>query len=137
MALDASWTTDLTDWTEGRMAINFRYVAGGKGIAEVLHDEALGLDYSAEYDPAIEDLVWEGGAWSTWFFDLEAQAARPLAGMEPGVTGIQLIQIEDRTLLAAGYDSGGSTIVYELDEGGGLTERFRSTGEVFKWIRVR
>lgn len=137
MQLDTAWTTDLTAWTEGRMAINFRYLGGGKGIAQVLHDEWLGLDLSAEYDPSVEDVVWTGGGWNTWFFDLEAQTARPLEGIEPGVTGVQVIQIEGRTFLSAGYDSGGSTIAYELDAEGELTERFRSTGEVFKWIRVR
>jgi YD repeat-containing protein len=137
LQLDEAWTTDHTAWTEGRFAMNFRYVGNGKAVADVLHHEEIDLDFSAAYDPAVEDAVWEGGHWRSWIFDLALGTGRPLAGLEPGGTGLQMVQIEGRTFLFAVYDSGGRTIAYELDSDGNLVERFRTPGEVFKWIRVR
>jgi hypothetical protein len=134
--LDEDWTTDFTDWTDGRFTINFRYIGSDKGLAEVLHHEDIDYDFSGVYDPTVEDEIWGGGHWRLWFFDLEQGIAQPVTGIAPGSEGYQLEQVDDRTFLFVHYDEG-STIAYELESDGSVTERFQASGEVFKWVRVR
>jgi len=135
LELDAAWTTDFTDLTDGRYSINFRYVGAGKGLAQVLHQENIDLDFTAEYDPLVEDEIWGGAHWRPWLLDLEARTGAPLEGIEPESTGYQQITVDGRNFLFVTYASG--TIAYELGADGGVSKRFRSPGEVFKWIRVR
>jgi hypothetical protein len=137
LTLDEAWTTDMTSLTEGRLSINFRYLENGKGLTEVLHDEEFALAPGASYDPSIEDLIWEGGAWRLWHVDLDLGQAWPVEGIEPGGNGLQVATVDDRTFLLVGYEASGNTVAYELDDDGSVTERFRTPGEAFKWIRVR
>ncbi len=32
--LDEEWTTDFTDWTDGRYVNNFRYVGDGRAVGD-------------------------------------------------------------------------------------------------------
>jgi len=135
LQLDTQWTTDFTELTEGRYSINFRYVGGGKALAQVLHQEEIDLDFAAAYDPGVEDEIWGGTHWRPWLLDLEARTGAPLEGIERESTGYQQITVDGRNFLFVTYTSG--TIAYELAPDGSVSERFRSPGEAFKWIRVR
>lgn len=135
LELDLAGTSDLTELTGGRYSINFRYVGGGKALAQVLHQEEIDLDFSAAYDPLVEDEIWGGTHWRPWLLDLQARTGAPLEGIEPESTGYQQITVDGRNFLFVTYTSG--TIAYELEADGSVSERFRSPGEVFKWIRVR
>ena len=50
---------------------NFRYIGKGKAIGNVLDHNMLNVDFSADYDPDVEDAAWKSGKhWasgcSTW-----------------------------------------------------------------------
>jgi hypothetical protein len=139
LTLDEAWTTDFTSWTGGRYVSNFRYVGGGRAIANVFHPEELSADFSADVDPAVVDEVRDTGpAWRLWLFDLEAQAAAPVEGIDVEMgSGAQFAVLEERTFVFLPYDSYARSRIYEIGPSGVATERFDVIGDVFKWVRVR
>jgi hypothetical protein len=139
LTLDEDFTTDFSEWTDGRYIHNFRYMNDGRALANVLHPEELDADFSRPYDPDVAERIGETGAhWKLWLFDLEAGTAAPVEGIDVGVgSGAQFAAIDGRTFIFAPYDDWGKTKVYEIDDDGVATERFEVAGDVFKWIRVR
>jgi hypothetical protein len=136
--LDAAWTTDLTALTGGRYTMNFRYLANGKAVANVLDAEKLGADFTGPYDPAVEDLVWEDGNFRLWMFDMVANTAKPIEGIDLPVSGGgQTAVIDGRMFLFVVFEDYGKTRVYELSPSGVATAKFDVAGDVFKWERLR
>jgi hypothetical protein len=140
LTLDAGFTTDFTDWTDGHYVSNFRYVRDGRAIGNVLHHEQLGADFSGEYDPAIGDTIWDTGPfWRLWVFDVENATATPVEGIavEVGVIA-QFAVLEDRTFVFLPYDDSARSKVYEVDLATAqATERADLPGDVYAWIQVR
>jgi hypothetical protein len=139
LTLDAAFTTDLTQLTGGRIQNNFRYIGGGKAIANVLHHEALGVDLTAPFDPAVQEKIWETGPhWRLWMFDLPKNEAHMVEGIDVAIgSGAQFAVLDGRTFVFLPYDEWARTKVYELDSAGKATARFETAGDVFKWVRVR
>jgi hypothetical protein len=139
LTIDDTFTTDFTSWTDGRYVNNFRYVGNGKAIGNVLHHENLGYDFSAPYDSTIWDVVWTSGPhWKFWIFDLDAEAAHPVEGIDVDISsGAQFAVLEGRTFVFLPYDDWGRTKIYELDDAGVATEHADVLGDVFKWEHVR
>jgi hypothetical protein len=137
LQLDSAWTRDFTDLTGGRYSLNFRYIANGKALLQVLHHEELPIDFQAPLDPTALEQIWTGGYWRPWLVDVDANTAAPLEGLQPNSSGFQLVSVDGRNFIMASYEADAQTIAYELLADGTLRERFRTVGEVFKWVRVR
>lgn len=139
LQLDEDWTTDLTEYTDGRYVNNFRYIGNGKAIGNVLHHEELDADFDGPYQPDVGDSVWDSGPqWRFWLFDLEAKTAHPVDGIEVAIgSGAQFAVLDGRTFVFLPFDEWSRTMVYEIDDDGTAHERFETIGDVFKWVRVR
>lgn len=118
-------TIDLRQWTDGRVANNFRYVGDGRAFANVLHHEQLGVSSPEDLDDDdLEKLSLSGPHWQLWLFDV-AKAEGAFA------------VLDGRTFVFLPYDDWGHTKGYELSDDGTATEHFDTLGDVFKWVRVR
>lgn len=139
LTLDAAWTTDLTDLTEGRYINNFRYIGNGKALANVLHHELIDADFSAPYDADVAAQIGSSGPhWRLWLFDVRQGTAAPVEGIDVDIaSGAQFAVLDGRTFVFLPFDDWGKTMVYELDADARATRRFEVLGDVFKWIRVR
>jgi hypothetical protein len=139
LTLDEAWTTDLTSWTDGRYVNNFRYIGRGKAIGNVLHHEFLDSDFSGPFDPEVDEAIWASGPhWRLWMFDVEAEKAWPVAGIDVEIgSGAQFAVLDGRTFVFLPFEDWSKSKVYELSDDGVASERFEVAGDVFKWIRVR
>jgi hypothetical protein len=139
LTLDPAFTTDLRDWTDGRYASNFRYIGAGMAMANVLHHEELGADFSAAPDVAVSDLIAGSGSyWRLWLFDVEQRSGRPVEGIDLAIgAGAQFAVLDGRTFVFLPYADYSRSRVYEIDAEGLATERLDVLGDVFKWVRVR
>lgn len=136
--LDAAWTTDFRDWTDGRYVNNFRYIGAGRAVGSVLHHEMLDVDWEGGYDPDYDELIAYGGAWHLWLFDLEAETAHPVEGIDVAMgDAVQFAVLDGRTFVFVPYDEWARTRIYEIDDSGLATEHGDTLGDVFKWVRVR
>ena len=133
--LDESWAPDLTTWTGGRPVNVFRYMRDGKAVATVLHTDEVDIDYAAGY--AEDEAAELDTHWRLWFFDLEAETARPIEGIEDVGSGFFWANFEGRTFLFAPNLDWSRSSVFELDADGNATQRFESEGFINDWIRVR
>lgn len=138
-SVDSAWTTDFTDLTGGRYINNFRYIGGGKALANVLHHELVDGDFSAPYDADVATAIDASGPhWRLWLFDVRAGTAAPVEGIDVDISsGAQFAVLDGRTFVFLPFDEWARTMVYELDANAQATRRFEVTGDVFKWIRVR
>jgi hypothetical protein len=138
--VDEAFTTDFTDITDGRYTNNFRYIGGGKGLANVLHHELIaGADFTAEYDPAVAETIGTSGPhWKLWLLDVENGTGKPVEGItvEFG-SGAQFAVLDGRTFVFLPYADWGRSKVYEIGADGVAVERWDTAGDIFKWIRVR
>jgi hypothetical protein len=135
--LDESFTSDLTQWTGGRFAINFRYIRDGWGLANVFHQERLGVDFTGgSIDAAVQDQVWEEENWSVWRIDLANQEAHPFEAVDLPSFGWGLVEIDGRSILTVPYADSSRTKFYELDGSGNASELLDVVGDA-TWIRVR
>jgi hypothetical protein len=134
---DPEWTPDLSAWTGGRHPQVLRYLADGKAVASVLHHEEVQADWSGGYSAEVGDEVVGGNHFHLWLFDLQAQTAQELAGVEASNAQYQGKTIDGRSFVFLPYDLWGRSRVYELDPEGTATQRFESTGWVYDWVRVR
>jgi hypothetical protein len=134
--IDTTWTTDLSDLTGGRYAMNFRYLGNGFAFANVLDHESLGLDFTQPYDPEAEAMV-TAESLELWLFDLEANTAKPITGIDLPAEPGQHAVIDGRMFIFVVFDEYGMTRAYEVTEDGVATPKFDVAGDVFKWERLR
>jgi hypothetical protein len=134
--LDESFTTDMTQWTDGRFVMNFRYVRDGWGFADVLHDELIDADFSGEVDPTLLDVIWDGTKFKLWRIDLERGEAEPYEDIAASSFGWGIVEAEGRAFMTIPYDDSARTKIYELDEDGHASELFDLMGDV-TFMRVR
>jgi hypothetical protein len=139
LTLDEDWTTDLRDLTDGRHVNNFRYIGKGRAIGNVLHHEMLDVDWDRGYDADVAETIDQSGEhWRLWLFDLDEGTAKPVDNIDVATSsGAQFAVLDGRTFVFLPYDDWGRTKIYELDAAGKATERADTSGDVFKWIRVR
>jgi hypothetical protein len=139
LTLDEGFTTDFTDLTGGLYVNNFRYIGKGRAIGNVLDHNMLNADFEKEFDPDVDEAAWKSGKhWSFWIFDLKANKAWPVEGIENDVgSGAQFAVLDGRTFVFLPFDDWSKTAVYELDADGKAEKRFEVEGDVFKWVRVR
>jgi hypothetical protein len=136
-AYDRGWTPDLSAWTGGRHPQVLRYIGAGKAVASVLHHEEIEADWSAGYSPDVGDEIVGGNHFHLWLFDLVAETARELEGIEASNAQYQGKTIDGRSFVFLPYDLWGRSRVYELDAAGTATELFETSGWVYDWVRVR
>lgn len=137
--LDESWTTDLTDLTEGRYSMNFRYIGDDRAIANVLHHEVFDVDFTDELNFDVVDASWgTGDHWRLWLFDLKAGSARPVEGIDVALgSGAQFAILDGRTFVFIPFDDYSKTMIYELNSQGRASRHFEIPGNVYQWVRVR
>jgi hypothetical protein len=134
--LDEGWTTDFTDWTGGHFVMNFRYLRGGKAIGIVVYHEEFGADFDGEFDPALEDLLWEGGYVRPWLFDVENGTAEEIEGFDvPFTPALQTEVVDNRIFLFASNDE--RTKIYEITDDAVASLKYEMTGDVYKLERLR
>jgi hypothetical protein len=130
---------DLTQWTGGRQIKLFNYVADGKAIAAVLHDEEYGeMEFASLDQGGFWDI--EGLHYHLWWFDLEQQEARPLEGIAEGYdvsSTYSFSRLGGRSFLFTSNADSSITKVYELDAAGNASERFEVPGLAYQWIQVK
>jgi hypothetical protein len=133
--LDEDWAPDLAEWTGGRPVHVFRYMRDGKAVGTVLHVDEVDIDFDAGYD---EEKAGELAAhWRLWLFDLEAETAQPIEGIEGISGGWYWANFDGRTFLFVPDAEWSSSKVFELDSDGNASERFQATGFITDWIRIR
>ncbi|MET0411711.1 MAG: hypothetical protein ABW217_10470, partial [Polyangiaceae bacterium] len=133
--LDEDWAPDLSQWTDGRPVNVFRYMRDGKAVGTVLHIDEVDIDFEAGYD---EDEAAELDAhWRLWLFDLEAETAQPIEGIEGIGGGWFWSNFDGRTFLFVPNEDWSASKVFELDIEGNATERFEATGFINDWVRIR
>lgn len=130
---------DLRDWTDGRLASNFRYVGAGRAFANVLHHEVFGVESPEELgDDVLEDVWASGPHWQLWLFDVEQGTGSQVDGIDVAIAdGAQFAVLDGRSFVFLPYDDWGRTKGYELLPDGTAVEQFDTVGDVFKWERVR
>lgn len=133
--LDEDWTPDLSAWTGGRPVNVFRYMRDGKAVGTVLHVDEADVDFEAAYDE--EEAAKLDAHWRLWLFDLEAETAQPIEGIEGIGGGWFWANFAGRTFVFVPDAEWTSSKVFELDEDGNATERFEATGFINDWIRIR
>jgi hypothetical protein len=138
LAVDEDFTTDLTDQTEGRYVVNFRYLRDGFAVAGVLHHERFEDEFdfaSGKVDPLIWDEVYDEKNWALWLFDLKEGTATEV----PKLSGyyFQTATVDERAFVMIYSDANGKTVVHELGDNGMLKEHITVPGDFFKWVRVR
>jgi hypothetical protein len=133
--LDAEWAPDLSAWTGGRPVKTFRYMRDGKAVATVLHTDELSIDFTGPYDE--EDAAEIDRHWRLWFFDLEAQTARPIESVGTIDSAFLWSNLDGRSFVFVPYSDFSRSKVFELDTEGNATERFETVGFVNEWIRIR
>jgi hypothetical protein len=142
LAIDTSWDGDLTDMTQGRPVVNFRYVGGGRAIGVVLHDEEYGPDFDfSQYLQNVDDF-WKDSAQfhRLWMFNIEARSGTPVQGIDafdfinPGI--FHAVQAGRIFVFVVGTDDA-QTVVYELEPDGRATRRFSVPGTVTQWVSLR
>jgi hypothetical protein len=132
-------TNNLVDWT-GSRGINFRYVGGGKAVANIAHPERIdGVDYEngiieGDFDPDVQCALYgcdsapelyDPSYWSLHLIDVEEGSSEIITGW-PEDFGIGTYTIthviEDRVFIAVQVPSeaeGGEWMVdnelWELD----------------------
>jgi len=137
-SLDEAWRPDLSTWAGDRFVMVFRYVKDGIALANVLHHEELGADFSGPYDPDVGDEVENGEHYRVWRFDLEHETAQPVEGLPKTPWGFHASDIDGHSFIFLPYDEWGRTRVFEVDlQSGVATERFDTLGWVYDWVRVR
>jgi hypothetical protein len=134
--LDEDFTTDLTDLTDGRYVMNFRYVRDGWGLADVLYHEELDADFSGELDPTVLDQIYEFTNFHLWRIDVERGTAEPYEDVGASSFGWSTASIDGRSYLFVPQDGGERTKIFELDDAGAASEVYEGVG-VASWSRVR
>jgi len=127
--IDVDFTTDLTELTGGRYAMNFRYVRDGWGFADVLHHEELEGDFTGEPDIDVLDQIFEFTHFHLWRIDLKNGRAERYEDAETGSFGWSTARIDGRSLLFVPQDGGAKTKIYELDVDGGAKQLFEVEGD--------
>ncbi|HTV20657.1 MAG TPA: hypothetical protein VMG12_18365, partial [Polyangiaceae bacterium] len=101
----------------------------------VLHVDEVDIDFGAGYD---EEAALElDNHWRLWMFDLEAETARPIDGIEGIGSGFFWANFDGRTFVFVPNADWSASTVFEIDIDGNATPRFTSTGFINDWIRVR
>jgi hypothetical protein len=143
--IDASWSADMRDMTEGRFAVNFRYIGAGKAIAAVLHAEAYGPNFDFTHLAENVDDFWSTASnfHRLWMFDVGARSAAPVSGIDAFSfvnPNFFHATIDGRTFVFLGDGSTSNpaeTVVYEINDDGHATRRFAVPGTVTQWVRIR
>lgn len=133
-SLDEDWgNKNLRELTGGYDGANFRYLGGGKAVANVLHhDRIQGVDWAGAIDPAIvaqiegafvDDVEVPADAtlWELELIDLEAGTSTPITGWDAGhdvAWYLTAIPVDGRIFFDYQIDTYGpkpTEVMYELD----------------------
>jgi hypothetical protein len=139
--LDEDFTTDLTEWTDGKYGLNFQYVGNGKAFANIYDPAKSEHDFTKALDPEVANNLWKASpAWSLWIFDLEAGEGHPIEGLGEVELGwsAHYATLDGRRFLLAPYGEWEGTKIYEIDDAGVATEHVDIKGGTASgWRRVR
>lgn len=135
---DKSFTSALTDMTDGRFVATFRYMRDGKALGAVFYPERSNLDLDAEFDDSFLDEIYNPQAWRLWLFDLNNREAKPVEGIESFAAGFQYLNTPERTVVMVTEDeSESTTLVYEISPEGEATSLFQTEGWLYQLFELR
>jgi hypothetical protein len=132
-ALDPSWVLNYADLTEGREAAEFSYLADGKGLLLVFHDERVKIEPTSDpFDLALST------NWRLWSVDLKHKTAIPVEGIDWLAGGYSPVKLDGRSFVLAPLDSEYSkTNLYEITSYGHAELRFGVRGFSTQIVKVR
>lgn len=135
--LEESWTTDLTDVTEGRPVSALEYARDGFAFVNVLHHERLGVKPDDKEIPAeVVESVSNDENWQVWLINLKDRTGRPLDEITGRMGQSAVQRIDGRAFLTVGYDDWSRTKLFELGDDDELkqVDDFRGEGV---WLKLR
>ncbi|MET0342362.1 MAG: hypothetical protein ABW252_15265 [Polyangiales bacterium] len=133
------------DWkslTGGHYGLNFRYLAQGKALALVLHEERWTKPFTAPINPEdAEKLNADPKLWELELVDIAAGTSKPFTGLKPEHDiGSYLItaNYDGRTFIVLQLDEEmAKSALYEAKPDGTLTFAGEVAGEVWSVQKVR
>jgi hypothetical protein len=135
--VDREWSTDLRSWTGGQEIGVFRYIGGGKAVATVLDHDLIEADFDGPFDVDVSEQIHGADVWRLWLFDLAAEVAAPIEGLELMNRGFSFASFEGRTFVMLPFDDWSKSRVYEINGDGRAEARFETTASLYDWVRVR
>lgn len=135
--LDDGFAPPVSEWAGGRPSMVMRYLAEGKAVASFFHTEEIEADWSAEYDPDVNDEVTLGTHFHLWFLDFDAQSAHELGGVIAMDGQFHGRTIDGRHFVFLPYDGYARTKIYEVLLDGSAVEHLDTAGWVYDLVRVR
>lgn len=133
---DESFTSDLTEMTDGRFVATFRYMRDGKALGAVFYPERSTLDLNAEFDDSFLEELYNPEAWRLWVFDLDKREAKPVEGIASFAAGFQYLNTPERTVVMVTEDES-TTLVYEISSDGAATSLFQTEGWLYQLLQLR
>ncbi len=124
--LDAAFTKDLTEVTDGRPSAAFRHLSGNYAIFAALHPEAV--DTSSDVAPADQT------AWRLWRVNMDTWTAEPVPGLDYFSGGYYSFKVGGRSIVLLPTDDYSSTSCYELGVEGEPLFRFRVSGWAYQLV---
>lgn len=143
--LDTSFApNDLTAWTGGFYGVNFRYLANGKAVVNVLHHDRIdGLDPTGDVDPEVATQIDEDVTlWDLELIDIEKGTSRAITGFkEEHDFGYYttFAEVEGRHFIVVQLDTETTMSgLYELDlDDASVTFVGEAAGDIWGIQRVR
>jgi hypothetical protein len=110
---DADWRLDFSEIADGREGGMFTYLADGKGLASIFHDE------DAPHDETTDPWEYAGSThWEIWNVDVNARTGAPLKDIPYSSGAYTPVTIDGRVFLMIPDSDWATTQLYELrDEG--------------------
>lgn len=130
-AIDAAWTLQWPQITDGREASAMRYSGAGHALLSVFHQERVSFDGSS--DP----FALVGSAnWRIWRVDLATLAAAPIDGIDWNSGATYQSRIDDLTYVLVPTANYAHSLVYAVD-GASAELRFQTNGWGVRLFKVR
>jgi hypothetical protein len=125
------WSLDYGELFDGRQGAQFAYVADGKALVAVFHDEETSFD--AETDP------WEYAGrpfWYIWSVDLVTNEVAQVEDIPASAGAFTPIRLDGRQFLMVPGDDWSATDVWEVT-GTTAEHRLHIPGWSYQFVKIR
>jgi hypothetical protein len=122
----------VADVSDGRQGGVMRYVANGRAMISVLHDER----FPPSDAPSASELTFANN-WRFWSYDLASGGAAPLESIDWNGGAQYSFDIDQRTYMLVAASDYSTTRVYDLGDGLSLTPVFDTEGWATRLFKVR
>ena len=107
---DPEWSFTYADVADGREGAMFTYLADGKGLASIFHDENI------EHDETTDPWDYAGSPnWELWNVDIEARTGSPVSGVPLNTGAFTPVQVDERAFVMIPDEGWENTQLYEVD----------------------